>query len=149
MEPLQNPIDCRFWIDLPYFLASQREYIYAQLYINWPMTNAGQRSSINIEKGDDTWPTIGQQALYRLQLKALQHLLQHFPSVDPKRVILIGYASGASTALGTLIEDEKSLILGAIAVAPVVNWRLMGTLTVDILKFLKLLKLNCSYPHVL
>lgn len=65
-------------------------------------------------------------SVFKDQLNAIKYLVDNFPNIDRKRIILIGYGTSAYTALSTLAEDNNNFIKAAIAIAPVVNWRLMG-----------------------
>ena len=67
-------------------------------------------------------------AVFGDQLDIIQYLVDNFPNIDRKRIMLIGTGTSAYTALGSLADDKSNLINAAIAIAPVVNWRLIGML---------------------
>jgi hypothetical protein len=135
MNPFKESlIDSRFSIDLPHFLASQREYIYVQMNFDWMLSNAGDPNPLSnagsAASFADWWPA-AEPIVHRLQLKVIEQLLTSLPKINRQKVAMIGFGSGAFTALHTIIADEKRKYLnGVIAVAPIVNWRLMGTIVV-------------------
>lgn len=64
--------------------------------------------------------------LFEEQLRAIKYLSTNFKNVDSRRIILVGTGSSAFTALGSLAEDDSKLISAAVAIAPIINWRLIG-----------------------
>lgn len=73
--------------------------------------------------------------LFEEQLKVVKYLTHNFKNVDSKRIILVGSGSSAFTALGSLAEDDSKLISAAVAIAPIINWRLIGTKPYVTLRF--------------
>lgn len=125
----------KFQISWPQYLASKRELIYAQIVLK-SRERASWSKKKSIEQLSTAKTTIKQTsfdsrsmgAVFRDQLDIIQYLVDNFPNIDRKRIMLIGTGTSAYTALGSLADDKSNLINAAIAIAPVVNWRLIGML---------------------
>ena len=127
----------RYEIGWPQYLASKKEMIYAQIALK----SFKQRERAS-RKQTKEQPVSGRSAsvrstasefrpfgtLFEDQLRVIKYLTSNFKNVDIRRIILFGAGSSAYTALGSLAEDDSKLISAAIAIAPIINWRLIGRL---------------------
>lgn len=115
------------------YLASKKELIYAQIVFKNRETSNSFKEKI-VDQSNGFRSTLKQfpiesrslSSSCKDQIKVIRYLIDNFKNVDSKRVIVFGTDISAYTALNVLAEDHSNLLKGAIVIAPVVNWRLMG-----------------------
>ncbi|XP_056635273.1 inactive dipeptidyl peptidase 10 isoform X1 [Diorhabda sublineata] len=113
--PSSQTVSSKWEISWPWFLASTRNYIVAQIdgrgsgYQGIKMRREVQRRIGLIEVQD--------------QLAVLTYLRDTFKFIDHGKICIIGKGYGGYTAAMMLLQDFHQVINCSVSVAPITNWR--------------------------